>query len=106
MELQFVCEQKKKKKNLNSQARAEGVKILGVRSIKRQVWGFSVGQPILIYAFVGGLVAGGFSKQSTIVERMTIPIYFLHLFLIHLLTISAVVILNIPLYLIKNKIIK
>ena len=33
----------------------------------------------------------GFSKQSMIVERMTIPIYILHLLLIHQLTISAVV---------------
>ena len=47
------------KKELNSQARAEGVKILGVRSIKKQEWGFSVGQPILIYALFWGLVAGG-----------------------------------------------
>ena len=44
--------------NLNSQARAEGVKILNVGSIKKQEWGFSVGQPILIYAQVGGFVAG------------------------------------------------
>ena len=34
---------------------------------------------------------------------MTIPIYILHLLLIHLLIISAVVILEVPLYLIKNK---
>ena len=47
-----------KNKKLNSQARAEGVKILGVRSIKKQEWGFSVGQPILIYAFVGCFVEG------------------------------------------------
>ena len=45
------------KKKSNSQARIEGVKILGVRSIKKQEWGFSVGQHILIYALVGGLVA-------------------------------------------------
>ena len=37
---------------------------------------------------------------------MTIPIYILHLLLILLLTISAVVILDIPLNLIRNKIIK
>ena len=48
-----------KKLKLNSQARDEGVKILGVRSIKKQEWGFSVGQLILIYALVGGFVAGG-----------------------------------------------
>ena len=47
------------KNNLNSQARAEGVIILGVRSIKKQEWGFSVGQPILIYTLVEDLVAGG-----------------------------------------------
>ena len=35
---------------------------------------------------------------------MTIPIYILHLLLIHLLIISAVVILDIPLNLTKNKI--
>ena len=44
---------KRKKKNekknyLNSQVRAEGVKILGARSIKKQEWSLSVGQPILI----------------------------------------------------------
>ena len=53
MELQFVCEEKK------SQARTEWDKILDVRSIKKQEWGLSVGQTILIYALVGGLVAGG-----------------------------------------------
>ena len=37
---------------------------------------------------------------------MTIPIHILHLLLIHLLTISAVVILDIPLNLIRNNIIK
>ena len=37
---------------------------------------------------------------------MTIPIYILHLLLIHLLIISAVVTLDIPLNLIRNKIIK
>ena len=41
------------------QARAEGVKILGVRNIKKHEWGFSVGQPILICAYVENLVAGG-----------------------------------------------
>ena len=46
-----------KKIYLNSLARAEGVEILGVRSIKKQEWGFSVVQPILIYVFVGGPVA-------------------------------------------------
>ena len=46
------------KNSLNSQARAEGVKILGVRSIKKQEWGFSVGQPILIYVLVGWSVKG------------------------------------------------
>ena len=46
------------KNNSNSQARAEGVKILGVISIKKQEWGFSVGQLILIYVLVGGPVAG------------------------------------------------
>ena len=55
------------KKKINSQAGAEGVKILGIRSIKKQEWGFSVGQPILIYALVGGLVAGGVFK--TIYDR-------------------------------------
>ena len=48
-----------KKKKSNSRARAEGVKILGVRSNMKQDCGFPVGQPILIYALVGGLVAGG-----------------------------------------------
>ena len=43
---------------LNSQDRAEGVKILGVRSIKKQEWGFTVGQPILIFLLVSGSVAG------------------------------------------------
>ena len=37
---------KKIKNNSNSQARAVGVKILGVRSIKKQGWSFSVGQTI------------------------------------------------------------
>ena len=46
-------------KKLNSQARLEGVKILGVRNIKKQEWVFSVGQPILICAHVGNHVAGG-----------------------------------------------
>ena len=32
--------------------------MISVRSIKKQEWGFSVGQPILIYAIVGGFVAG------------------------------------------------
>ena len=41
-----------KRKKLNSLARAEGVKILAVRSIQKQEWGFSVGQSILIYALV------------------------------------------------------
>ena len=59
--------------------------MLGARMIKKQEWGFSVGQLILIYALVRGLVAGW------IVERMTIPIYILHLLQIHLLNISAVV---------------
>ena len=49
----------KKKKKLNSLAKTEGVKILSVRSIKKQELGFSVGQPILIYALVRGLLAGG-----------------------------------------------
>ena len=47
------------KKKLISQARAEVVKILGVRNIKKQEWGFYVGQPILICAYVGNLLAGG-----------------------------------------------
>ena len=53
MELPFICEKK-----INSLARAEGIKILGVRNIKKQEWGFSVGQPILIYELVSGPVAG------------------------------------------------
>ena len=49
---------KNKNKNyLNSQVREVGVKILGVRRIKKQEWGFSVGQPILIYVLVGCPVA-------------------------------------------------
>ena len=37
---------------------AEGVKVLGVRTIKKQLWGLSVSQPILIKVLVGGPVAG------------------------------------------------
>ena len=48
----------KNKNYLTSLARVEGVKILGVRSIKKQECGISVGQPILIYVLVGGPVAG------------------------------------------------
>ena len=59
----------KNKNYLNSQARAEGVKILGVWSFKKQEWGFSVGQPILIYVLVGGHVAGAIF--STIYDRRT-----------------------------------
>ena len=33
---------------LNSQARAEGVKMFGARSIKKQEWSLSVCQPILV----------------------------------------------------------
>ena len=47
------------KKKKTSQTRAEGIKILDVRSIKKHEWGFSVCQTILLYALVGGLVAGG-----------------------------------------------
>ena len=36
------------KKKLNSQVRAEGIKTVGVRNIKKQESDFSVGQPILI----------------------------------------------------------
>ena len=43
---------------LNPQLRAERVKMLGARSMKKQEWSFSVGQPILICALVGGSVAG------------------------------------------------
>ena len=56
----YLKNKKIKNKNtnyLNSQVRAEGVKILGGRSIKKQEWGFSVGQPILIYVLVGGPIA-------------------------------------------------
>ena len=40
-----ICMRKKK---FNSQARAEGVKIIGVRNIKKQELGVPVGQPIPI----------------------------------------------------------
>ena len=35
-------------KLFHSQARAEVVKMLGVRRIKKQEWSLSIGQPILI----------------------------------------------------------
>ena len=47
------------KEKKTSQVRAEWVKISGVKSIKKQEWGFSVGQPILICVHVGNPVAGG-----------------------------------------------
>ncbi len=48
---------------MNSQARAEWVKISGVRSIKKEEWGFSLGQLILIHVLVGGPVAGAIYNQ-------------------------------------------
>ena len=47
-----------KRKKIKFTGEGRVVKILGVRSIKKQERGFSVGQPILICALVGGLVAG------------------------------------------------
>ena len=48
---------KKQKRNkntsyLNSQAREEGVKMLGVKNIKKQEYSLSLGQSILVCAFV------------------------------------------------------
>ena len=47
----------RKKKKFTGESRR--VKILGVRSIKKQEWGFSIGQPYLIYPLVVDLVSGG-----------------------------------------------
>ena len=55
MELQFICVQGKK----NSQVRAEEVKTICVRNIKKQEQGISVGQPILIRAHTRNPIADG-----------------------------------------------
>ena len=43
----------------NSQARAEGVKTLGIRNIKKKVQGVPVGQPIPIWAHARNPTADG-----------------------------------------------